>query len=67
MTIDHLVIALTLIVTLLGFILAATHSQYWALVSVMSMANIFRAAYSGYCPAGEFFKRFGMRSGHFFS
>ncbi len=66
MTIDRAVFAFAGFVVLLGLVLAAFVHPYWLALTVFAGANMFQAAFTGFCPAAMVFKRLGLEPGILF-
>ncbi len=67
MSIDRMVLAFAGIVVMLGVTLAILASPWWILLTVFAGANMFQAAFTGFCPVARLFKAIGVRPGVAFS
>jgi hypothetical protein len=63
MTLDRAVLAFAAFVVLLGVALSAFVHPYWIWLSVFAGANMFQAAFTGFCPAAMAFKALGAKPG----
>ena len=66
MTVDKAVLAFAGFVVLAGLALGYFVSPWWLLLSAFAGANMFQAAFTGFCPAAMVFKRLGVREGSAF-
>jgi hypothetical protein len=63
MAIDRIVMAFAGAMILISVSLALLHSSYWLIVTVFVGANLFQAAFSGFCPLAIILKKLGVPSG----
>lgn len=63
MNIDRVVMAFAGTIVLLTVVLAAIHSTYWLFFTAFVGANLFQAAFSGFCPLAILLKKMGVASG----
>ena len=63
MSIDRLVFAIAGIFVMLSALLAYVHSPYWLLFTAFVGANMFQAAFTGFCPLAKILKRVGYKPG----
>lgn len=63
MTIDRMVMAFAGSFILLSLALAHWHSPNWLWFTAFVGANLFQAAFSGFCPLAMILKRLGVKSG----
>ena len=63
MTIDRLVMALAGTFILISVVLALLHSLNWLWFTAFVGANLFQAAFTGFCPMAIILKRLGVKSG----
>jgi hypothetical protein len=66
MTLDRAVLAFAGFVVILSLALAQLVSPYWLWLTAFAGANMFQAAFTGFCPAAMVFKRFGVKPGNAF-
>lgn len=67
MTIDRLVLAFAGIMILVSLLLSQVHSVYWLWLTAFVGANLFQAAFTGFCPIARVFRALGVRPGAAFS
>lgn len=67
MSIDRLVMAFAGAVILVSLALSQLHHPYWLWLSAFVGANLFQAAFTGFCPLAKILKVVGARPGHAFS
>lgn len=67
MSIDRLVMAFAGAVVLLSLALSQIHHPYWLWLAAFVGANLFQAAFTGFCPLAKILKLVGARPGHAFS
>ena len=67
MSIDRLVMAFAGAVVLLSLALSQIHHPYWLWLAAFVGANLFQAAFTGFCPLAKMLKLVGARPGHAFS
>lgn len=63
MSIDRLVLAFAGAMVLLGLVMAQYHSPNWLWLSAFVGANLFQAAFTGFCPLAKILKAIGARPG----
>lgn len=63
MNIDRMVFAFAGLVVLLGLALGTWVSPWWYLLTAFAGANMFQAAFTGFCPAALVFRAVGCRPG----
>jgi hypothetical protein len=63
MTVDRAVLAFAGVVVLMGVALAHFVHPAWIWLTVFAGANLFQAAFTGFCPAAMVFKRLGAKPG----
>lgn len=63
MSIDRMVMAFAGSFILLSLALAHWHSPHWLWVTAFVGANLFQAAFSGFCPLAIILKKLGVKSG----
>jgi hypothetical protein len=67
MSIDRLVLAIAGIFILASLALSQLHSVYWLWFTAFVGANLFQAAFTGFCPLAKILKAFGAKPGQAFS
>ncbi|MDP6787172.1 MAG: DUF2892 domain-containing protein [Rhodospirillales bacterium] len=67
MSIDRIVIAFAGIVVLASLALSQLHSVHWLWLTAFVGANMFQAAFTGFCPLAIMVKKLGARPGQAFS
>ncbi len=63
MSIDRVVMAFAGAMILFSVILAVVHSTYWLFFTAFVGANLFQAAFTGFCPLAIILKKMGVKSG----
>lgn len=63
MNIDRAVLALAGGMLLVSLALAWLVGPYWLLLTGFVGANMFQAAFTGFCPAAIVFRRLGLKEG----
>ena len=63
MAIDRFVMAFAGVVVLASVTLSMVHSPYWLYVTLFVGANMFQAAFTGFCPLAMILKRVGLKPG----
>ena len=63
MNVDRAVLALAGSMVLLSLALAWFAGPYWLLLTAFVGANLFQAAFTGFCPAAVIFRKLGLKSG----
>jgi fatty acid desaturase len=66
MNIDRAVLAFAGLIVLAGLVLAQIYSPWWLLLTAFAGANMFQAAFTGFCPAAIIFKTLGIKPGNAF-
>lgn len=66
MNIDRAVLTLAGSIVLLSLTLAWLVSPYWLLLTASVGANLFQAAFTGFCPAAIIFRKLGLKPGSAF-
>ncbi|WP_316977340.1 YgaP family membrane protein [Shumkonia mesophila] len=67
MSIDRIVLAFAGFVVLASLGLALVHHQNWLWLTAFVGANLFQAAFTGFCPLAIVLKKIGARPGQAFS
>lgn len=63
MSVDRAVLAFAGVVVLVSLALAHFVHPAWIWLTVFAGANMFQAAFTGFCPAAMVFKRLGLKPG----
>ncbi len=63
MTVDRAVLMLAGSIVLVSLALAWLVSPYWLLLTAFVGANLFQAAFTGFCPAATVFRKLGVKTG----
>lgn len=63
MTIDRMVMAFAGSFILISLLLAHFHSLNWLWFTAFVGANLFQAAFTGFCPLAIILKKMGVKSG----
>ena len=66
MSIDRWVFAFAGAMVLISLFLSLVHSQYWLFFTAFVGANLFQAAFTGFCPLAIVLKKIGIRPGQAF-
>ncbi len=66
MNIDKIVFAFAGAMILITVVFAVSHSLHWLWVTAFVGANIFQAAFTGFCPLAHILKAGGVKSGKAF-
>jgi hypothetical protein len=66
MNIDRLVLAFAGGVILISLALSQFHSPNWLWLTAFVGANLFQAAFTGFCPLAKMLKAAGKKAGHAF-
>ncbi len=66
MTIDRVVMAFAGGMVLVSVLLAVVHSGYWLFLTAFVGANLFQAAFTGFCPLARILKAIGVNPGRAF-
>lgn len=63
MSIDRVVFAFAGFMILASLALSQLHSVYWLLLTTFVGANMFQAAFTGFCPLATMLKKVGVKPG----
>ena len=63
MSIDRMVMAFAGGMILLSVLLSIVHHPYWLFLTAFVGANLFQAAFTGFCPLAIILKKIGLKSG----
>lgn len=63
MSIDRIVMAFAGVMILLSIMLTLAHSTYWLFLTGFVGANLFQAAFTGFCPLAIILKKVGLKPG----
>ena len=63
MSIDRIVMAFAGLVVLASLLLSQVHDPAWLWLAAFVGANLFQAAFTGFCPLAIILKRLGVRPG----
>ena len=66
MNVDRAVFALAGTLVLASVLLGWLVSPYWLLLTAFVGANLFQAAFTGFCPAAIIFRKLGLKTGSAF-
>ncbi len=66
MNIDRLIFIIANAFILITLLLSAFHSHYWLWLTAFISANMFQAAFTGFCPLAKILKKIGIKSGNAF-
>jgi hypothetical protein len=66
MSIDRWVLAFAGAMVLVSLLLSLGHSQYWLFFTAVVGANLFQAAFTGFCPLAIILKKIGIHPGQAF-
>ncbi len=67
MTIDRFVMMFAGTVILLSLVMSQFHHIYWLYLTAFVGANLFQAAFTGFCPLAKILKSVGLKPGQAFS
>jgi hypothetical protein len=67
MSIDRLIFAIAGVFILLSLALSQLHSINWLWFTAFVGANMFQAAFTGFCPLAKILKAFGIKPGQAFN
>jgi hypothetical protein len=67
MNIERFVMAFAGGMVLVSLLLSLVHSQYWLFFTAFVGANLFQAAFTGFCPMAIILKKVGVRPGRAFN
>ena len=63
MSIDRIVMAFAGAMILVTILLSVVHSPYWLFFTAFIGANMFQAAFTGFCPLAILLKKLGVKPG----
>ncbi len=63
MNVDRAVFTLAGSMLLISLTLAWLVSPYWLILTAFVGANLFQAAFTGFCPAASVFRKLGLKEG----
>ena len=63
MSIDRLVMAFAGAMILISLLLSLIFSPYWLYFTAFVGANLFQAAFTGFCPLAMILKKLGLKPG----
>lgn len=63
MSIDRTVMAFAGVMILVSLLLSQVHSPYWLFLTAFVGANLFQAAFTGFCPLAIILKKIGIKPG----
>ncbi len=63
MSIDRMVMAFAGAMVLISLLLSLAHSPYWLFFTAFVGANLFQAAFTGFCPLAIILKKIGLKPG----
>lgn len=63
MSIDRIVMAFAGALVLISLLLSQIHTPYWLFLSAFVGANLFQAAFTGFCPLAIILKKVGIKPG----
>ena len=66
MSIDRVVLAFAGVMVLASLALSHVHHVYWLWLAAFVGANMFQAAFTGFCPLAIVLKKLGVRPGQAF-
>ena len=67
MSIDRLIFAIAGVFILFSLVLANVHSENWLWFTAFVGANMFQAAFTGFCPLAKILKAIGVKPGQAFN
>lgn len=67
MNVDRLIFAIAGVFILASVVLSQLHSVYWLALTAFVGANMFQAAFTGFCPLAMILKKFGAQPGNAFN
>jgi len=67
MSIDRIVMMFAGAMILISLALSQLHHQYWLFFTAFVGANLFQAAFTGFCPLAKILKALGSKPGQAFS
>ena len=63
MSIDRIVMAFAGAMILISIVLSVVYSLYWLFFTAFVGANLFQAAFTGFCPLAIVLKKIGVKPG----
>jgi len=66
MNIDRVVLAIAGVIIFSSVLLSVFHNQNWLWLTGFAGANLFQAAFTGFCPVAKILKAVGVAPGHAF-
>jgi hypothetical protein len=66
MNIDKLVMRMAGSFIIISLLLYFFHSKYWLIFTAIVGLNLFQSSFTGFCPAVNLFKKFGVKPGNAF-
>ncbi|MBU2040319.1 MAG: sulfurtransferase [Thalassobium sp.] len=66
MNVDRMIFAIAGLFVLISVGLSQIHSPYWLWFTAFVGANMFQAAFSGFCPLAMILKKLGVSTGKAF-
>lgn len=66
MNVDRIIFAIAGLFVLISVGLSQIHSPYWLWFTAFVGANMFQAAFSGFCPLAMILKKLGVSTGKAF-
>ena len=63
MSIDRMVMAFAGAMILISILLSLVYSPYWLFFTAFVGANLFQAAFTGFCPLAIILKKVGIKPG----
>jgi len=63
MSIDRMVMAFAGAMVLISLLFSLVHSSYWLFFTAFVGANLFQAAFTGFCPLAIILKKIGLKPG----
>ena len=66
MNVDRMIFAIAGLFVLISVGLSQIHSSYWLWFTAFVGANMFQAAFSGFCPLAMILKKLGVSTGKAF-
>ena len=66
MNVDRMIFAIAGLFVLISVGLSQIHSPYWLWFTTFVGANMFQAAFSGFCPLAMILKKLGVSTGKAF-
>lgn len=67
MSIDRLVFAVAGLFVMVSVVLSHFHHPYWLFFTLFVGANLFQAAFTGFCPLATILKAMGTKPGQAFN